>query len=89
MNSLNSFSVDVEVGTAIAVAEKKEEVGTCGSGGDRAGVGLLAIGVALGLTDGGVIIFGLEGAELLERKYHGELLADPIRLAAASLLTTL
>ena len=54
------------MGTAIAGAEKKREVGTGASGVGRAGTGILAIGVALGLTDRGVVVFGSEGAKLLE-----------------------
>ena len=55
MNSFNSSLVDAGVGTAIVKAgrEEKTEVG-------RAGADTLVTGVALGLTDGDVVVFGLE-----------------------------
>ena len=89
MNSLNSSSVDAGAGTAIVGVERKGEAKTGASKAGRASAGTLATGVALGLTDGGVVIFGLEGAELLEREDLWEPLVDLKRPAAASLLATL
>ena len=88
MNSLNSSSVDAGAGTAIVEAERKREAETGASGAGRIGAGTLATGVALGLTDGGTVIFGSEGAELLEREDVWEPLADLIGPVAASLLAT-
>ena len=86
MNSLNSSSVDAGAGTAIAGAEREGEAETDASGADRTGAGTLAIGVALGLTDGGAVVFGSEGVELLEREDLWEPLADLIEPVAARLL---
>ena len=88
MNSLNSFSVDAGAGTAIAGAERECEAKTGASGAGRTGAGTLATGIALGLTDGGAVIFGLEGVELLEREDLWEPLANLRGPAAACLLTT-
>ena len=66
MNSLNSSLVDAGVWKAIAVAKREGEAATGASGACRAYAGILAIGVALGQTDGDVVLFGLEGTELLE-----------------------
>ena len=52
-------------------------------------MGILAISVALGLINGGQVVFGSEGAKLLEREDLWEPLADLIRLDIASLLVTL
>ena len=68
MNSLKSSSVDARAGTAIAGAEREGEAGTSASGAGRAGAGTMARGVALGLLNGGVVVFGLKGTELLERE---------------------
>ena len=89
MNSLNSSSVDAGVGTAIVEAEKEEEAKTGASGAGKFSADILIIGVALGLTDGGAVVFRLEGAELLEREDFWKPLPDLIRLALASLLATL
>ena len=86
MNSLNSPSIDAGARTAIAGAEKKGKVETGASRVCKTGTGTLATGVALGLTDGGVVVLGLEGVELLERKDFWELLADLIGPTAASFL---
>ena len=88
MNSLNSSSVDDGAETAIARAEREEEAKTGASGAGRTGPGTLAIGIARGLTDGGAVVFGSKGAELLERKNFWEPLADLIGPATASLLVT-
>ena len=53
MNNLNSSSVDVGGGTTIVGAGRKEDVGA-----NRTDVGTLATGVALGLTDRSVVVFG-------------------------------
>ena len=46
-----------------------------------------AIDVTLGLIDGGLVVFGSEGTELLERKDLWEPWADLIGPAATNLLT--
>ena len=84
MNNLNNSSVDAGAGTIIAGASTEGEVRA-----GRAGSGTLATGVALRLTDGGVVVFSLGGKELLEREDFWEPLSDLIGLAASSLLTTL
>ena len=89
MNSLNSSSVDAGAGAAIVGVEREGEAKTGASKAGRAGAGTLATSVALGLTDGGAVVFGSEGAELLEREDLWEPLADLIGPAAASLLATL
>ena len=89
MNSLNSSSVDAGAGTAIVGVEREGEAKTGASKAGRAGAGTLATGVALGLTDGGAVVFGSEGAELLEREILREPLADLLGSTAASLLATL
>ena len=86
MNSLKSSSVDARAGTAIAGAEREGKAEIGASGASRSGAGILATGVALGLTDGVAVVFGLKGAELLERKDLWEPFADLIGPAAASLL---
>ena len=88
MNSLNSSSVDAGAGTAIVGVEREGKAKTGASEVGRAGAGTLATGVALGLKDGGAVVFGLEGAELLEREDLWEPLADLIGPAAARLLAT-
>ena len=88
MNSLNSFSVDAGAGTAIAGAEREEEAKTGASGAGKTGAGTLATGGALGLIYRGVVVFGSEEAELLEREDLCEPLADLIGPAATSLLAT-
>ena len=69
--------------------EREEDTRTGVSGVGRADASILAIRVALGLTDKGIVVFGLEGAELQEQEDLWELLADPIGLVAASILATL
>ena len=88
MNSLNSSSVDAGAGTAIAGAEREGEAEIGVSGADRTGAGTLATSVALGLIDGGEVVFGLEGAKLLEWEDLWEPLADLIWPAAECLLAT-
>ena len=88
MNSLKSSSVDAGAGTAIAGAEKEGEAVTGASGAGRTGADTLTTDVALGLTAEGTVVFGSEGAELLEREDLWEPLADLIGPAAASLLAT-
>ena len=65
MNSLNNSLVDAGAGTATIQAEREEEVRTDTSGAGRVSAGILAIVVALELTDGGDVVFGVEDAELL------------------------
>ena len=66
MNNLNNSLLDAEARTAFARVEREEEAETGASAPDRTRAGILAIDVTLGLTDGGVVVFCLEGAELLE-----------------------
>ena len=61
MNSLNSSSIDAGVGTAIAGAERKGEFETSASEVGKIGAGILATGVALGLIDGGEVVFCSKG----------------------------
>ena len=68
INSSNSSSVDARAGTTIVGAEKEGEVKTIASRAGKAGASTLAIAVALGLIDGGAIVFGSERAKLLEQK---------------------
>ena len=89
MNSLNSSSIDTGVGTAIAGAERKGEVKTGASEVGKICAGILATGVALGLTDGGEVVFCSEGTELLEWRDLSDPLADLIGPAEASLLATI
>ena len=86
MNSLKSFSVDARAETTIAGAERKGEAETGISEAGKTGASTLATGVALGLTDGGAVVLGLEGAERLKRKDLSEPLADLIGPAAVTLL---
>ena len=88
MNNLNSFSVDAGAETAIVGVEREGEAKTDTFEAGRAEAGILALGIALGLTDGGVVAFSSEGAELLEREDLWEPLADLIGPAAARLLAT-
>ena len=88
MNSLNSSSVDAGAGTAISGAEREEEVETDAFGVGKTDAGTLATSVALGLIDTSIVVFGLEGAELLEWEYLEEPLVDLIRPTAASFLAT-
>ena len=87
MNSLNSSSVDARVETAIAEEKRKEKAGTSISGASKASIETLVTGVALRLTNGGVVVYGLEGAELIGCEDLCERLVDLIGLAAISLLT--
>ena len=89
MNSLKSSSVDAGAGIAITGADREGEAGTGVSGAGRAGAGTLATDVALGLLNGGAVVFDSEETELLEREDLWEPLADPIGLATAGLLATL
>ena len=89
MNSLNSSLVDAVAGIAIIGAEREGEAGTGTFQASKVGAGTWAIGVALGLTDGDTVVFGLEKAELIKQEDLWEPLADPIGLAASSLLATL
>ena len=66
MISLNSFLVDARARTSIAGAERENEAEIDASRAGRAGAGILATSIALGLTDGGVVVFGSEETELLE-----------------------
>ena len=61
MNILKSSLVDAEARTAIVGAEREKKVEIDASGAGRTGVGILATGVALGLGDKCVVVFGLEG----------------------------
>ena len=89
MNSLNSFSVDAGAGIAIAGLERVKEAGIYASGVGRASAGILTMGITLRLTDGGVVVFGFEGVELLMWEDFWKPLADLIGPAAASLLAML
>ena len=86
MNSLNSSSVDARVETAIAGAEREGEAETGISEAGRADAGTLAINIVFVLIDRGIVVFGSEGAELIEREDLWELLADPIEQTTTSLL---
>ena len=68
MNSLNSSPVDTGARSAIAGAKREGEAKTDASEVSKTVAGTLAISVALGLTYGGAVVFGLEGKELLDRK---------------------
>ena len=89
MNSLNNYSVDARAGIIIIKVQREGEVGTGASGVERANMGILATGIALELTDGVVVVYDFEGAELLEREDLWEPLADFIGLFSASFLVML
>ena len=61
MNSLNSSSVDAGAGTAIVGVGREGEAGA-----GKAGASILATDVALRQTDGGIVVFCLDGTKLLE-----------------------
>ena len=60
--------MDVGAGTVILGEEREGEAKIDAFGLVRASTGTLLTGVALGLTDGGAVVFRLEKAKLLERE---------------------
>ena len=67
MNSLNSSLVDAGAGTRIVETERDRKAKIDASRVGRVGADTMGVGVAFKLTNGRVIVSGLEGPELLER----------------------